>query len=579
MKHTVLLFCILIMLAITAPVVAQGLDPQTPETMAAESSIIQGVTLEPSIEPVTREPTVPTLLPTHDLTKEPTTPAAPEVGWVSITSTPSAASVELDGKTIGVTPVVGRELGAGISYTVRVSKEGYEPYSASIMVKAGEQSAVDVTLKLVPTPEPTKEPTVVPTRQPIGGGKGWIQVSANINGATVSFDGQSTACTIASGSCDTEVAVTGTPYKTFTVQKPGYDTYYGVVNGWPMQGETLNLYATLNPVQSFGSIVVTSYPTGAIAYLDGRAGQYTTATFTSVSAGTSHTVQVSMAGYQTYTTTVYVDPGVPTRVSANLVPSPRETGSLSITSSPDGADIYVDGRYGGSTPAVVPGLAPGSHTVRVQKVGYDEFISTVTVYAGQRVQVPVTFSPAPANIGAIEVSSDPAGASLSLDGHYMGLTPVSGSYDLTSVTPGLHTIQLTLDDYQTFTQTVKVTPGRIVTLNAQLSPIPPGPVKDTTGQIVVTSSPAGANVFLDDDFRGISPLTLADIPDGSHIVKVRMDGYTDQTQVVTVTGTAVTQVIVSLAGIVPTATKSPVGVMTVLLGVFCIGAFAVLRRR
>ncbi len=127
MKQTALLFCILIMLAITAPVMAQGLDPQTPETMAAESSIIQGVTLEPSIEPVTREPTVSALLPTHDLTKEPTTPAAPEVGWVSITSTPSAASVELDGKTIGITPVVGRELGAGISYTVRVSKEGYEP--------------------------------------------------------------------------------------------------------------------------------------------------------------------------------------------------------------------------------------------------------------------------------------------------------------------------------------------------------------------------------------------------------------------------------------------------------------------
>ena len=161
----------------------------------------------------------------------------------------------------------------------------------------------------------------------------------------------------------------------------------------------------------------------------------------------------------------------------------------------------------------------------------------------------------------------------------MGLTPAGEWYDLTSVTPGLHTVQLTLGDYQTYTQTVQVTPGGIMTINARLLPVTPGPVKDTTGEIVVKSSPVGANVFLDNVFRGISPLTLVDIPDGSHTLMVRMDGYTDQTQAVTVTGAVVTQVIVSLAGIVPTATTSPSGVMTVLLGVFVIGAFAVLRRR
>jgi hypothetical protein len=559
MKHSALLFSILLILAVFTPVMAQ------PETMVTEPPLIHGVTLEPSLEPVTPETTVPT--------KEPT--SGPEAGWVSITSTPSAAFVELDGKGIGVTPVVGRELGAGTSHTVRVSMEGYEPYSAAIVVKSGEQSAVDATLK--PDPVPTKEPTVVPTRQPVGGGKGWIMVSANVDGATVSFNGNSAGCTITSGSCDTQVAVTGTPFRTFTVQKPGYDIYNGVVTSWPAEGQTIQLYATLNPTRSYGSIIVTSYPDGATAYLDGRAGQYTPATFTSVSAGAGHTVQVSMAGYQTFTTTVYVDPAVPARVSASLIPSPREAGSLSVTSNPAGADIYIDGRYRGPTPAVIPGLVPGSHSVRVQKAGYDEFLSTVTVYAGQRTQVPVTFSPAPGNVGAIEVSSDPAGASLFLDGHYMGQTPAGELFDLTSVTPGLHTVMLTISDYQTYTQTVQVNAGRIVTINARLSPTPPGPVKDTTGQIVVTSSPGGANIFLDNVFRGISPLTLTEIPDGSHTVMVRMDGYTDNAQTITVTGAAVTQVAVALSEIVPTTTKSPVSVVTILLGVFFIGAFAVLR--
>jgi hypothetical protein len=118
-----------------------------------------------------------------------------------------------------------------------------------------------------------------------------------------------------------------------------------------------------------------------------------------------------------------------------------------------------------------------------------------------------------------------------------------------------------------------------LTINARLSPVPPGPVKDTTGEIVVTTSPSGANVFLNNVFRGISPLTLADIPDGSYVVMVRMDGYSDQQQAVTVTGSTVTQVIVSLAAIVPATTTAPVGAMTVILGVLFIGAFVVLRRR
>ncbi len=98
-------------------------------------------------------------------------------------------------------------------------------------------------------------------------------------------------------------------------------------------------------------------------------------------------------------------------------------------------------------------------------------------------------------------------------------------------------------------------------------------------QFYSMSSPGGANVFLDNAFRGITPITLTDVPDGSHVVLVRIDGYVDQTQTVTVTGTSVTPVTVNLAEIVPTTTKAPAGVIPVLLGILVVGIFAVLRRR
>ncbi|WP_172673890.1 PEGA domain-containing protein [Methanogenium cariaci] len=167
----------------------------------------------------------------------------------------------------------------------------------------------------------------------------WIRVNCNVNGAVVTFDTSSVGCSITNGYCDTEVVTTGTPYKTFTVKKSGYQTYTGQVTSWPANGQTVNLYATLNPIPSpsYGSIQVTSQPAGAIAILDGGTRQRTPTTFSSVRAGTSHTIQITMSGYQSYGTSVYVNAGQTATVDAYLTPNPpQQTGSLNINSQPEG---------------------------------------------------------------------------------------------------------------------------------------------------------------------------------------------------------------------------------------------------
>ena len=591
MRYSAILICILLLAAIAAPAFAATIE-------TTKEPIIGGVTLEP-VEP-TKEPTkTHTTEPTKEPTKEPTTeptiiqpvtretaeptktPSGPEVGWVTIISTPSGAHVTLDGKARGVTPLVGVELGAGIAHDVEVSHEGYTTYKTTVRLGNGEETSVDASLVPVPEPTktPTKVPTVEPTKEPIGGGKGWVRVNSNVNGATASFDELSSGCTVEAGSCTVEVAVTGTPFKKFTVQKPGYTIVTGAVTSWPATGQTIDVYATLNPLPTYGNIQVSSYPSGAVATLDGGTWQYTPCIFSSVSAA-SHTVQVSMSGYQTATTTAWVTEGQTYPVSISLVPYSPQTGSLSIAATPKGADIYVDGRYMGYAPAVVPGLTPGGHTVRIQKAGYDEYIGTATVYAGQRTPVSVTLSTQPAHVGSIEATSDPAGAALYLDGHFMGTTPSGDYLDLSSIQPGYHTILIRLTDYQEYSQTVVVKAGEVVTVNARLSPLAPGPVPDTTGQIVVSSSPAGAQVILDNIFRGITPVTLSDITAGSHVVTVKENGYQDSVQTVSVLGGRVSPVTVALAEITPTQTrKSPATILPVIGAIAIIGVVLTMRRK
>jgi hypothetical protein len=558
-----------------------------------ETKSLHVVTLEPVVEPTrehtaepTREPTAePTREPTREFTVLPTKePVGPEVGWLSILSTPSEATVSIDGKPAGVTPIAGRELGAG-PHTVKVSLSGYVPYETTTNLHAGEQASVDATLDPVPEPTktPTKEPTATPTitTKPIGGDKGWITVSCNVNGATVSFDDLSSGCTVSGGSCSTEVTTTGTPFTTFTVQKPGYQIFTGPVTKWPAKGETVNLYATLNPDPSptYGTIVVYSSPSGAVATLDGSTWQYTPATFTSVGAGTSHYLLVTMSGYEPYGVSVYVAAGQTSTVNAYLSPTPPQPslGSLSLSTSPQGADIYIDSRYVAQSPSVIPGLTPGSHSLRLHKAGYDEYLSTFTITAGQRNPLSVSLSPQRPTVGSVEVASTPPGSSVYLDGTFMGQTPNGDFLDLTSILPGYHTLLVRQADYQDYTQQVSVKGGQVVTVNARLVPVTPGPVPDTTGQLVIASSPAGAEVLLDNVFKGITPVTLIDIPAGSHVLTLRESGYADATQTVMVTGGQDTPVSVSLAEKVPT-TATPLTLVPVM-GALLIGAFVIMRRR
>jgi hypothetical protein len=626
MKSLALLTCfiVIVLMIIPAPSAAAGPD--------VTQDIINGVTLEPVPEPtkeptqvITTEPTPkPTAEPTTVKTPEPTTvkpteiplpptsvhietetqerpptmvtglivttpePPGPQVGWLTILSTPSGAEVSIDGTAAGVTPVIGRELGAG-SHSIVITMAGYEPYHAEKSIGNGEQAAVDATLKeipvtLVPTSRPTTEPTFIPiTTGPVvpclGCDKGWLRVHCNVDGATVSFDDLSAGCTVAGGSCDTEVITTIMPFRTFTVQKPGYEIFTGTVSTWPAKGQTIDLYSTLNPVASNGNIQVTSHPSGAIVTLDGGSWQYTPAMFTSVSAG-SHTLQITMSGYQPYGTSAYVTAGQTAGVNAYLVPTPPQprTGSLSVATSPRGADIYVDGNYIAESPYVVTNLAPGSHTLRLHKAGYDEYLTSVIINSGQQTPLSFSFIPQQASVGSIEVASSPAGSAIYLDGNYVGQTPLNGYFDLTSVRQGTHTLLIRQKDFQDYTKAVYVQGGNVVPINAQLSPNAPSPIPDTTGQITVASTPAGAELFLDNNFRGVTPVTLSDIPAGSHVVMARQAGYSDASQTVTVTGGLSTPVALGLA-VIPVTTKAPLTAITVMGALTIAGMFLAYGRR
>lgn len=62
-------------------------------------------------------------------------------------------------------------------------------------------------------------------------------------------------------------------------------------------------------------------------------------------------------------------------------PTAEEPSTVVVKSTPDGADITVDGKYVGSTPSTLR-LAPGDHTVVIERPGYRQWQRTMSVKPG-----------------------------------------------------------------------------------------------------------------------------------------------------------------------------------------------------
>ncbi len=69
-------------------------------------------------------------------------------------------------------------------------------------------------------------------------------------------------------------------------------------------------------------------------------------------------------------------------------------GLLTVTSTPDGAEVLVDGIVAGKTPLVEYKLSAGQHTLFVRKSGYQESEKNISVRAGTTERITETLAPA-----------------------------------------------------------------------------------------------------------------------------------------------------------------------------------------
>lgn len=267
-------------------------------------------------------------------------------------------------------------------------------------------------------------------------------------------------------------------------------------------------------VPTYGTVSVQSNPSGAAAYVDGQYIGNTPVRYGTTSG--SHTVSVKLSGYQDFSSSINVPGGGTIPVVANLAQI-VQNGRLNLSSTPSGAQVYIDGNIAGNSPLSV-NIAAGRHTVEFKRSGYETATATVDVRAGGAA----TYNAILAQIrreGRVNFDSNPRGVQVTVDGQIVGTTPtaeiVLGS--------GTHQVVFSKAGYESQTRSFTVTDNSRQTISASLTMVP------QFGNFMIVSNISNALVFIDGQQQGTIPagnrLTVGNIPTGSHEIVIIAPGY------------------------------------------------------
>ncbi len=255
----------------------------------------------------------------------------------------------------------------------------------------------------------------------------------------------------------------------------------------PAQKVPTPLKATSSPNKVFvaqSELKLLSQPDNAKVEIDGWSEPNWITPFTAshLAAGT-HTIVFSKSGYLQQTKSVESVAGKSVDVSADLAPA---VSTIVVTSNPQGANVWVDGKDSGLTTPTQLTVEKGFHKVTVRKTGFKEMSMEDTVSEGQTM----SFSPVllstnvqpedgkspnplrrffgtdtiPEGKGLVHIRTNPEGATILVDGK----AAPKKTNARWPADPGVYSIVLQMSGYKPVHRNIKVQKGKVVNIDELL---------------------------------------------------------------------------------------------------------------
>ena len=277
----------------------------------------------------------------------------------------------------------------------------------------------------------------------------------------------------------------------------------------------VDLTAPVKP-QDRGQVAVLlfdSVPSGAEVWLGDIKAGTTPYQNLQLSSGQNLNITLRAQDYRDLQVALTLRPGSNTPKPFELVPA---FGSLSITSEPSGADVYLSGELVGQTPYSSSRLASAKYLVDIRKPLYLPLSNqTIAVEDGKRTERSFKLQP---NFGDLSVASEPSAATITLEANgrevYRGTTPISLQLE-----PATYILSARKAGYAERRFEVTIARGDRTSIDKEQLQL-----RQLLGTAIISSEPTspGARVLIDGKDAGTVPL-VTELPVGSYEVTIKAD--------------------------------------------------------
>ena len=310
--------------------------------------------------------------------------AQSEPARLRVITKPADAIIIIDGKQRGTSPIT-MKLKPG-KHLLIARKSAHTSHRRTINLKAGQIDTCELQLKPV---------------------NGLVLIHTDPPGADMQIDGASRGTT--------PLFISDLPIGHYraTFTKPGYLPKQVEIR--LSKREPVKYDINLTP--DTATLEIDSDPHGATVTVNGVNKGQTPCQVEKIPSG-EVILEMDLRGYRHYRERLVLAAGNREHIKGILKPIPS---NLKIVTIPTGARIYVNNQYSGKSPLKLKNLAAGTYHVRAEMRAYD--IKTRDIHVGHAQDLTEEFRLTP-NAGAIEITTEPAGVKVMLNGKTVGVTPV-----------------------------------------------------------------------------------------------------------------------------------------------------------
>jgi hypothetical protein len=180
--------------------------------------------------------------------------------------------------------------------------------------------------------------------------------------------------------------------------------------------------------------------------------------------------------------------------------------------------VFLDSELRGSTPLTLSDIEPGRRIIAMRLKEYPDYSQEVSAKPDESIEVFHDFEAAKRALiprGSLVIDSEPPGAAVYLNGSEKGRTRLE-MRDLRSAD---YDMELKLEGYEPLQKRISLLPDENLRISLNLVE------KPKLGDLMISSSPAGAEAMLNGVKKGLTPLALRKLPVGEYDLTIRMKGY------------------------------------------------------